>query len=440
MKKTYILDTSVLIDNPKILENIPNSEIILPINVIEELDKLKKFKDEVGKNARLAIRKIDELSKNEDLNIGINLKNKSIIKVESSFDKNYFGTDESYNDNKILACALGLSKTNENVVLLTKDLNLRIRARAIGVKSDDLQVKKEKINEFYSGFQIVENLKAYQSLMEVGNFSIKKFKIKAFPNENLLLKDNEGNDLCLARVTNDGTQAKLVKQFSNWGIVPKNYAQNLAMDMINDPNISLVSLMGIAGSGKTLISLASCLELVLNKRKYDKLIIYRPIETVGKDLGFLPGTLEEKMDPLFSAIYDSFEILFNFGEKQKNKNSRKDITWKEELDVYIKKGLIELNVISYARGRSIPNALILIDEAQNMNKHSILTLLTRLSEGSKAILVGDIDQIDTKDLDAGNNALVDVVEAFKDSTLAGHISLTEGLRSPLANEAIIRLG
>ena len=440
MKKTYILDTSVLVDNPKILENLPNSEIILPINVVEELDKLKKFKDEIGKNARMAVRKLDQLSQDKDLNAGIQLKNKSVIKVESSFDKSYLGEDSSYNDNKILACVQGLSKTNENVVLLTKDLNLRIRARSLGLKSEDLKVNKEKLTEFYSGFQEVENAKAYQCLMEVGNFSLKKFKIKAFPNENLLFKDQDGNELCLARVTSDGTQGRLVRQFSNWGITPKNNAQTCAMDMINDPNISLVSLMGIAGSGKTLISLASCLELVLNKRKYDKLIIYRPIETVGKDLGFLPGSLEEKMDPLFSAIYDSFEILFNFGEKQKSKGNRKDITWKEELDVYIKKGLIELSVISYARGRSIPNALILIDEAQNMNRHSILTLLTRLSEGSKAILVGDIDQIDTKDLDAGNNALVDVVESFKDSTLAGHINLTEGLRSPLANEAIVRLG
>jgi PhoH-like ATPase len=219
---------------------------------------------------------------------------------------------------------------------------------------------------------------------------------------------------------------KLVRKAYPWNIAARNKEQSFAMDLIMDKSVDLVTLTGRAGTGKSLIVLAAALELVVSKREYDKFIIYRPIQPVGNDIGYLPGTMEEKLAPWFQAIMDNFELLF--GNKVGG-------DWRRDLEMFQKKGRIEMDAITYIRGRSIPNAIILIDECQNLTKEEVKTILTRAGEHTKIILTGDIEQIDNSGLDATSNGLTHVIEKFKDSELAGHITFTQGERSRLASTA-----
>jgi len=432
MKKTYILDTSSLVKNPGCLREIKDSTIIIPITVLEELDKIKSYRDETGKNARMIIRQIDQISANEELHSGILLPSNSTLKVDT-LNKDSIGEDSTYGDNKILACALKYKKGKSIPTLLSADLNLRIRAKALGLKAEDYQDKQTKTVEFYSGITEINHPDAYQDLMENNFFNPKCYNIKLLPHQFVLFVDDNGYELALARKVSDD-KVKLVKKQGVWGINPRSNEQSCLIDLLLDGSIPLVTVMGQAGSGKTLVTLAAALELVLEKQKYDKLIIYRPVETIGKELGYMPGNKYEKMEPYFQAIFDSFEALLasNTGGKDK-KNS---LTWRDNLEYFIKKDKIELDVLAYARGRSLANALIIIDEAQNLPANAAKTLLTRLGAGSKIVCTGDIEQIDVNNLDAMNNTISTIVEAFKESKLAGHISLVKGERSELANEAI----
>lgn len=433
MKKTYILDTSALVHNPACLNEIKNSTLIIPIVVLEELDKLKKYKDEVGKNARMLIKQIDKMSANQDLHVGIDLPSKSILKVDTH-DYQAIGKDDSYGDNKILGCALKYKKGKHIPVLLSKDINLRIRAKALGLKAEDYESTAKKTNEFYSGIIELNHPEAFQNLMEKGFFNPKDYNINLMPHQFINFKDDEGHDLALARQVSS-EKVRIIRKQGVWGLNSRSNEQSCLIDLLMDPGIPLVTVMGQAGSGKTLLTLAAALELVLEKRKYDKVIIYRPVETIGKELGYMPGNKYEKMEPYFQAIFDSFEALLvsNTGGKDRSKGS---LTWRDNLEYFIKKDKIELDVLAYARGRSLANALIIIDEAQNLPANAAKTLLTRLGVGSKIVCTGDIEQIDVNNLDATNNTISTIVEAFKESKYAGHISLVKGERSELANEAI----
>jgi len=433
MKKTYILDTSALVQNPALLNEIQESTLIIPIVVLEELDKLKKYKDEVGKNARMLIKQIDKLSANKELHVGIELPSKSTLKVDA-IDYKAIGKDEEYGDNKILACALKYKKPKHIPILLSKDINLRIRAKALGLKAEDYEGVSKKTNEFYSGIMDLNHPEAFQALMEKGYFNPKDFELSLQPHQFVNFKDEEGHDLALTRKVSD-EKVKIIKRQSVWGLTPRSNEQACLIDLLMDPSLPLVTVMGQAGSGKTLLTLAAGLELVLEKHKYEKLIIYRPVETIGKELGYMPGNKYEKMEPYFQAIFDSFEALLasNTGGKDKGRGA---LTWRDNLEYFIKKDKIELDVLAYARGRSLANALIIIDEAQNLPANAAKTLLTRLGVGSKIICTGDIEQIDVNNLDAMNNTISTIVEAFKESKYAGHISLVKGERSELANEAI----
>ena len=240
-----------------------------------------------------------------------------------------------------------------------------------------------------------------------------------------MLESDNGDGIAMGRLI-ALDKLKLIKKCYPWSVAARNVEQTFLIELIMDKNIDLITAIGQAGTGKTLVALASALELVLNRREYDKLVIYRPIQSVGNDIGFLPGTMEEKLSPWFQAIMDNFEFLL----------SGKSITdWKRELEMFQKKGRIEMNAITYIRGRSIPNSIILVDECQNLSAAEVKTILTRAGENTKIILTGDVEQIDNDNLDATDNGLVYVIEKFKDSPLAGHITLTKGERSRLASLA-----
>jgi len=431
--KKYILDTSVLIDNPNACTHFADSEIILPISVINELDKKKLSPGEVGKNARVAIRFLDKISSLGNISQGITIDDNIIIKIDTTYrDLNSPEYRELGNpntmDSQILACAFGHWYDHDEqaeIILVSNDLNLRVRCRAMGMKAISYEGEKSSYNDLYMGMQTIQNEIAAAELQKNGYIDPSTYSLSLFPNECLLLNDDHGNNLAMGRLVADN-KIKLIKKSYPWNLKPRNMEQSFAIDLIMDKNVDLITLVGCSGGGKTLVALSSALELVINDRDYQKLVIYRPIQPVGNDIGYIPGPIEEKLEPWFHAIMDNFEVLFA------NKTGG---DWKRELEMYQKKGRICLEAVTYIRGRSIPNTIILVDEIQNLDPLQVKTILTRAGENSKIILTGDISQIDTPDLDAMNNGLTYVIEKFKHSELAGHITFTHGERSKLATLA-----
>lgn len=428
MRQLYILDTSALINDPNLFKSFPDSDIVIPIAVLHELDNLKKQANEAGKNARISIKLLDELTQNADVTKFIPLDNNIRLKIDTSYsDSNLSIGPVQYGDTQILICAQ--KYVSENPTLVSNDINLRVKAKAFGLKAIGHEKFNTSISDIYSGIKEVQS----ESLgMELNNKNVIDYNDLSFksyldydlelnPNECVVFKRN--NDV-ISLGRRAGNKIKLIRKSFPWGLTPRNTEQILALDLLQDENIDLLTLIGKAGTGKSLCVLAAALDLVLNKKKYDKLVIYRPIQPVGNDIGFLPGDMSEKLGPWFQAVMDNLEFLLS-------KNSE----WKKDLELYQKKGRIEMEAITYVRGRSLPNTIIFLDEAQNLSKEEIKTLLTRAGENSKVVITGDIEQIDNKDLDATNNGLTHIVEAFKESDITGHVTLTRGERSKLATLA-----
>lgn len=429
--KTYILDTSALIFNPSCWTKFTNSKVIIPIAVLGELDKLKKQNGVVGKNARVCIRLLDEISASGDISKGIELPNENNITLMVDAG-NYellvslFG-DPTYGDTQILSCLYSNWKNHpdKDVTLVSNDINLRVKAKSHGINAVSHDTKDTSIEELYSGFQIITNEDAGVELATKGEINIVDYKLDSlYHNECVLFRGDDGENIIMGRRVSN--KIRTLKKCYPWQLSSRNKEQAFAIDLIMDKNIDLVTLIGRAGTGKTLVALASALELVLNSRFYDKLVIYRPIQSVGKEIGYLPGTLQEKLAPWFQAILDNLELLFS---------DKSGSDWKKDLEMFQKKGRIEMEAITYIRGRSIPNAIIMVDECQNLTQDEVKTILTRAGEGTKVILTGDLEQIDNNDLDAVNNGLTHVIESFKNSGLAGHITFTQGERSRLATLA-----
>lgn len=431
MRKTIVVDTSVFAFDFNCLNFIEESDIIIPIVVLSELDKIKTYSGSAGKNARLAIRKLDELCTNADVTKPIKLQNGSTVRIDSSEHGGSFG-DPGYGDNQILACAVTNNKAKKKVTLLTRDINLRIRARAAGLLGEDYTKDNKSEVELYQGFKTIVDVDAGMELLESAEYDYSQAKYSFDPNEFVNFVEENGDGISIGR--NVGGKIRAIQSQTPWGLNPLNREQAFAINMLMDTKVSLVTMIGRAGSGKTLMAIASALELVLEKRRYQKLIIYKPTVQIGKDLGALPGTLQEKIGPFMGSVMDSFEFLFSKGGSNKERDR-----WKMTLGMYQEKGVIEMDAIQYIRGRSIPDALILIDEAQNLTQDELKTILTRAGKGTKIILTGDATQIDAENLDLLNNGLTHVIEAFKDSELAGHITLQHCERSDLANEATERL-
>jgi PhoH-like ATPase len=432
MRKTYVFDTSTLIRDPAAYKHFTHSDVIIPIAVLNELDNLKKQASDAGKHARVSIKLLDEIGNLGDISTGVLLEDDVLVKIDANYydlsGPNFAGFgDPSYGDTQILACTYSnwLEHPERDVTLVSNDINLRVKAKSRGMDAISHDTGNFALSDLYSGVQTIQNDDAVVNLKSHGHIDPRYNKINIYPNECVVFANEFGDELALGRkVAPD--KVKLVKKISPWGISPRNKEQQFAIDLIMDPNVDLVTLIGKAGTGKSLVTLAAAMELVLSKKVYDKFIIYRPIQPVGNDIGYLPGTMEEKLAPWFQAIFDNLETLLYV----KNGDN-----WKRELEMYQKKGQIEMEAITYIRGRSIPNAIILIDECQNLSKDEVKTILTRAGENTKIILTGDIEQIDNSSLDATSNGLTYVIEKFKDSDLAGHITFTQGERSKLATKA-----
>lgn len=428
VRKIYIIDTSVLVHDPNSYKSFSGNNVIIPITVLDELDKLKTKPGEVGKNARVCIRALEELSKKGEIHKGIQIENDILLKVDTSAITENFGNDKDYGDNKILACASQARKgrIKKTVVLVSRDVNLRFRARAFEMQAEDYEKDATAVGEIYSGYKVIVNEELGEQLdaKQYLDVKISPELSTLLPNECVHFITPEQDGISIGKRVGD--KIKIVNIKSPWGLNLRNKEQAFAADMLCDPGISLVTLIGSAGTGKTLTAIASGLEMVLEKRMYNKLVIYRPIQPVGNDIGYLPGTMQEKLAPWMSAITDSFEFLFE--AKQGNR-------WEDNFLMYQEKKKIQMEAITYIRGRSIPKAFIIVDECQNLTKEDVKTILTRASAGTKIVLTGDIEQIDNRSLDATNNGLTYIVEKFKETSLAGHVTFTKCERSELASKA-----
>lgn len=432
MPKTYILDTSVLAHDPNCLKSFKSSLIVIPVNVLNELDKLKTQPSEAGKNCRLAIRMLDTLSNKGAIHKGIKIENKSTVKIDTTSEDESFGNSD-YTDNLILACAKRYSKSakNQPVSLVSRDINLRIRARAAGLLAEDYEKNSKKdTGELFKGYREIVSSELGSLLQERGTLDCDIYdEVKdMYPNEGVSFTGEDGKGLALGRRV--GNKIQLLKGQEPWGIRSRSKEQAFAIDLLMDPKIPLVTIAGASGGGKTLLCMSSVLEQVIEQKKYQKSLIYRPIQVVGNEIGLLPGTAFEKIYPYYMPIIDSLEYLLS------GNSSKKGDKWKTMLDMWMEKEVITFEPMAYIRGRSIANSIMVIDEAQNLPRDLAKTILSRANHGTKIIITGDIDQIDAARLDHDNNMLSLIVDKFKTSPLAGSVVFNKSERSPLAAEAI----
>ena len=435
MNKTFILDTNVLLLDPLAINKFgANNKVFIPLTVIEELDRFKKDQNENGRNARYFSRLIDGFRSEGSLFKGVPLEHGGTLQI--SVSKEYKGTAGSglkldLNDNIILASALNLKEEGENVTLITKDINLRIKSDAVNVHAEDYETTGVTEDELYSGQRVVQF-----DLARIEEFEKERFlKIEQgevnniYPNEYLVLADkNNPFKKVLGRFhAKKGGIVPLIKPKEGvWGIHPKNIEQQFALDALLNNEINLVSLVGKAGTGKTLLAIAAGLECAITKQNYSRVLVSRPIVPMGRDLGFLPGDINEKLGPWMQPIFDNIDFLFG------NQRARNEMTTWDEL---INQGLLHVEPLTYIRGRSLPQQFMIVDESQNLTPHEIKTIITRAGEGTKIVLTGDSEQIDNPYLDSLNNGLVYTIDKLKGEDIVAHVKLSVGERSPLSEIA-----
>jgi len=436
LRKNYVLDTNVLLHDPRALFQFKDNNVIIPIYVVEEIDKFKRDLSELGRNARQVSRDLDAFrEENGSLTEGVPLESGGTLRVlftERELPRELM--NQHIADNRILALAMDVKEREPNLrcVFVTKDINLRIRADALGLVTEDYENDKIENPEVYMGVRE----------LEVGKGDIDDFYARGelappdgvngvYPNEFALLKDrNAPNHTALSKYSaQNGRFVPLLKSLKEgaWGLRPRNKEQSFALDLLLNDEIKLVTIVGKAGTGKTLLAIAAGLQKTMEEQVYQKMLVSRPVFPLGKDIGFLPGTVEEKLNPWMQPIYDNVEFLMGLSRADKKAGR----SYKELIDL----GLVAIEPLTYIRGRSIPNQYIVVDEAQNLTPHEVKTIITRVGDNTKIVLTGDPYQIDNPYVDSTSNGLVHVVNKFKHERLAGHITLTKGERSALAELA-----
>lgn len=448
MRKTYVLDTNVLLTDPDALFAFEDNDIIVPMVVLEELDRKKGRPDEVGRNARVVCRTLDDLRNQGSLFEGVQLRSGGKLKV-STLSK---GTDalpadmrKDIVDNLIIVYMLQLQEEGQQAKLVSKDINIRLKCDALNIVCEDYLHMRAGSDpkKFYRGVEVLElENEMIDQFFQDRSLPLDNSGFKLYANQIVVIKSpqSEGKRSAITRWNQDTSELVPVEKIKSvYGLAPRNKEQNFSLDLLLNPGIKLVSLVGPSGTGKTLLAIAAALEqhstLGTSDKRYDRLIITRPVQPVGKDIGFLPGTLEEKMDPWIAPIRDNLNFLMRGRKPASSKRGNGKISNEPFLDLMQDRGLIEIEAITFIRGRSIPNSFIIIDESQNLSIHELKTIITRVGEGTKIVLTGDIEQIDNVNVDVFNNGLTYAVEKFKEYPLAGHVTLVKGERSDLATLA-----
>ncbi len=433
--KNYVLDTNVLLHDPQAISKFSDNMVILPLTVIEEIDRFKKDQSETGRNARQISRMIDSYRLKYKLTEGVPLENGGTLKV-AIYKEEYLlklppelRVDQG--DNRILAVAKDLQETapEGTVFFVTKDINLRIKADTIGMHAEDYQSDKVPVEELYTGTsEVILSREQVDEFYENGSM---KLEGDFFANQGItLIDETNASHTAIGRYNAlSGEVVALIKTPKEgvWGIHPRNREQQFAFDLLLNDDVQLVSLVGKAGTGKTLLAIAAGLLKTADEGAYNRLLVSRPVFPMGRDLGFLPGDVEEKLSPWMQPIFDNVELLLSsYDEGGKRKRGHREL---------IDLGLMEIEPLTYIRGRSIPKQYMIVDEAQNLTPHEIKTIITRAGEGTKIILTGDPFQIDNPYVDSASNGLSYSVERLKGQDLTGHTTLSKGERSSLAELA-----
>jgi PhoH-like ATPase len=444
MKKIFIIDTNVLLHDPTAIFRFEDNDIVLPIAVIEELDRFKKQPEMTGRNAREVSRTLDKLRQQGHLTEGVSLDNGGTLRVTLCDRETLQQLPPALNgdlaDNSILAVGLQSKQQCQcPVVLVSKDTNLRIKADALGLNAADYETDKVDVGELYTGvFEVMVDVFQIEKFFKEGSLSLAEnpniASLEFLPNQDITLVDSANpNHTALAMV--DGKSDRIIPlmglpKSGVSRIQPRNREQRFALNLLLQDAIPLVTLVGKAGTGKTLLAIAAGLQKVADEKVYHRLLISRPIVPMGRDIGYLPGDINEKLTPWMQPLYDNFDLILG---TQDSKD--KPLHWRRGHEELIELGLLQIEPLTYIRGRTIPQQFLIIDEAQNLTPHEVKTIITRAGEGTKIVLTGDPEQIDNPYVDAASNGLTYVVERFKYEPLAGHITLTKGERSSLAERA-----
>ena len=432
MKKSFVVDTNVLLHNADSIISFADNTVVLPMSVIEELDKFKSHNDELGRNARHVIRQLDSLRNRGRLSEGVLMENGGTLMIFTEAGKCVDpGLDMHVPDNRILAVAYTLLKKGEKVIFVSKDINARLKADALGIEVMDFEKQKVNIDELYRGQREV-----LVPGRVVNEFYQKKRVetegLDLMPNEFVLLRDeNDEKHTALTRAADESVLGPLHEEYEMvWNVRPRSKEQRMAFELLMDPSVQLVTLVGQAGTGKTLLALAAALECTVSLKRFDRILVSRPIIPLGKDLGYMPGDKDEKLAHWMQPIFDNLTYLMSDGSKRKE--HEKDESAKQKVDKLLASNLVEMEALTYIRGRSIPRQFVIVDEAQNLTPHEVKTIISRAGEGTKMVLTGDPYQIDNPYLDTSSNGLTYTVERLKHQKLHGHVTLLKSERSVLA--------
>lgn len=428
--KTVVIDTCVLINDPYCLYKFDEHDIVLPLAVIEELDNLKMSQNpSKAQSARSATREIAKILGEEDPQKGVRIPDKGNLFIIKLNDFESVVDLDSKNDNTIILTAFELQKVSSYVVFVSCDINARIKAKSLGLKSEDYNNTKVEISDQYKGWQYktVSQEQCWE-LRDVGSI---EFIGDYEPNEYIFLKCPEEPTIFIGKYDAEleclwHVESTLKEGVS--GINPMNVEQRVLVDALLDPKVNLITATGSSGSGKTLLSIASALEQVVQQKKYKKVIITRPIIGLDSGIGYLPGDKDEKMSVWVQPFMDNLEFIMENSHKQNLKS----------IDQLQQNGTLEVEALTFIRGRSLPNVFMIIDEAQNLTPHEVKTILTRIGENSCIVFMGDTEQIDfsTAYMDATSNGLVNLVNRFKSEKISAHVHLTKTERSELAEKAV----
>ena len=433
MRKHFVLDTNILLHNPEAIFGFADNTVWIPIVVIEEIDQFKKDGSELGRNAREVSRHIDALRALGRLTDGVPLESGGALHVlmtERTLPEGFHLDHRA--DDRILAVALEVKNRHPEgrVILITLDTNLRIRANVLGLEAEDYDTRRIAIEDLYPVVRTCEVSSGdVPRLFQDGSLPLPSppDDMPWFDNEYVMVKDERST--ALARVRKDEQRVDSLHPFKQplWGIKPRNREQHFALDACLRDDIHVVCLIGKAGTGKTLMALAAGLHLVAEAERYKRLLVSRPIFPLGRDIGYLPGTVESKLKPWMQPIHDNVEFLFSMSSKGKKAG--------HAVEEMVRAGVMEVEPLTYIRGRSIANQFMIVDEAQNLTPHEIKTILTRAGEGTKIVFTGDPFQIDNPYVDSISNGLTYLVDRFRGERIAASITLRKGERSKLAELA-----
>lgn len=442
MKKVFVLDTNVLLHEPTAMLRFEDNDVVLPITVIEELDRFKKQPEMIGRNARQTSRELDELRQQGHLIEGIKLDGGGVLRVmlchRETLNELPPELEGDRGDNAILAVALELKRQCQcPVILVSKDTNLRIKADALNLDAQDYKTDKIDVEELYTG--MIEVLVSPEQIDQFYTQKTIELERECEPNQSITLVDATNPSHTALAIANSSDTRQLVPllkppRHGISSIQARNREQRFAFELLLQDSIPLVTLVGKAGTGKTLLAIAAGLHKVADEKVYTRLLISRPVVPMGRDIGYLPGDVTEKLTPWMQPLYDNFDLIFGTHD-----SLDKPGHWRRGHEELVERGLLQIEPLTYIRGRTLPHQFLIVDEAQNLTPHEVKTILTRAGEGTKVVFTGDIDQIDNPYVDAASNGLTYVVEHFRHDPLAGHITLVKGERSPLADRAAVLL-